>query len=173
MNRLLIGASCVLLASAMIPGNADAVIRTFEVSGNAASNCQGALPSFEGALRKRPLAVQNEGTTTSFVTCAFNTVQDQADLRQISYFGVYLTNTSSAPKVVTCSGVAGFESGTTNVTLSKQVTVPAAGGGTVPLFFQPADNGGNGYYPLAAMSCQIPTSIGITDTYVGYAFDDR
>jgi hypothetical protein len=32
-------------------------------------SCQGALPAYEGKLRKRPMALVNEGSTTAFVTC--------------------------------------------------------------------------------------------------------
>lgn len=144
-----------------------------EMSANAAANCQGALPNFEGSIRKRPLGVQNEGTDASFVTCAFVNQYDSDAPGTIDYFDVFFVNNGSAAATVTCTAVAGFETGIDNVYVSKSTTV--APGSTVHalLHFDETDNGGEPYYPLVSLSCRIPPGVGINDTYVGYLFNDE
>lgn len=161
-----------LLAAVLLPGTAAAVEEEMETSANATASCQGALPNFEGSIRKRPLAVQNEGTANTFVTCSFSSEYDVDDQRQVSYFGAWMSNRSSTPKVVTCTGVAGYDGYSDNVYVAQTVTVPANSAGQSNIFFEPADNGGEGYYPLVSMSCAIPPGIGINDTYVGYVVSD-
>lgn len=148
---------------------AHAADKQMEMAANAAANCQGALPAFETAIRKRPLAVQNEGSSPAFVTCSFVNEYDTADQRQISYFGAYFTNTGNAATNVTCTGTAGYQTMSGVTYISKSVQVPANASSQAPMFFMPADNGGNGYYPLVSISCNIPPGVGINDTYVSYA----
>jgi hypothetical protein len=161
-----------VLAALFLPATAMAVDEEMETAANATANCQGALPNFEGSIRKRPLAVQNEGTATAFVTCSFSNEYDLDDRRQVSYFGAYMINRSSTPKTVACTGVAGYDSYAGNVYISRSITLPANGTTQEEVFFAPADNGGQGYYPLVSMSCSIPPGVGINDTYVGYVVSD-
>lgn len=60
----------LVLSAAVAPSGASAADAARSYSVNAAGACNGALPSFEGALRKRPLAIRNEGATSVFVTCS-------------------------------------------------------------------------------------------------------
>jgi hypothetical protein len=50
------------------------------------------------------------------------------------------------------------------------VVLPANGEGDI--FFDVNDNGGEGYYPLANIQCNLPAGTGISDTYVGFDLDD-
>lgn len=62
---------CVLAAAIVAaPAAVEAapIERTLYV--NASAHCQAALPVFDGLIRKRPLAVVNEGQAGAFVTCA-------------------------------------------------------------------------------------------------------
>jgi hypothetical protein len=163
-------ASFVLAVAGVMAAPAHAALEVNEVGANATSLCQGALPSFEGSLRKRPLALQNEGVSNAFVTCSFSTQYDVSDTRQIGYFGVFFNNRTNAAANVTCTGVAGYNANTTNTFLSKTVSVPANGDASI--FFAPADNGGVGFYPLVNVSCNLLPGIGIADTYVGFNVDD-
>jgi len=168
--------TCVL-ASALLTliiasAPAAAVDEDMETAANATANCQGALPNFEGSIRKRPLGVQNEGTALSFVTCSFSTEYDVLDIAQISYLGAFFSNSTASPVTVTCTAVAGFEKYEANVYISKSVSVPANAPESTALYFQPGDNGGQGYYPIVSMSCALPPGVGIHDTYVGYVVDD-
>jgi hypothetical protein len=88
-----------LAALAPQPGHA------FRVTAQAVAVCQGALPSFEGAIRKRPLAVQNEGTTNAFVTCALNNTGYNAGTTFISSVEIYAQNLNSSTRSITCTAV--------------------------------------------------------------------
>lgn len=160
------------LAALLLPATAAAVDEEMVTSANATANCQGALPNFEGSIRKRPLAVQNEGTATSFVTCSFSSEHDADDRRQVTFFGAYMINRSSAARNVTCTGVAGFDGNDENVYVSKTISLPPNGSAQGEMLFSPADNGGLGYYPLVSMSCSIPPGVGINDTYIGTVVSD-
>ena len=172
MKPLLLPFASAAIASCLLSTPAHAVEEEMEMGGNPTAICQGALPNFEGAIRKRPLAVQNEGTTSSFVTCSFLTGYNPEAWGQVNYFGLYLINSSSTAKTVTCTGVAGYDSGGENAYVSKQVSVPANRAAQESVFFTAEDNDGNGYYPMVSMSCSIPPGVGINDTYVVYMVDD-
>jgi hypothetical protein len=159
------------LATCLVAAPAIGVEKTMETSANATANCQGALPNFEGAIRKRPLAVQNEGSAASFVSCSFSSEYDTEAQRPVSYFGAFFTNGSATARTVTCTGVAGYDTGD-NTYVSKSVTVAPNRLEQADIFFVPGDIGGAGYYPLVSMSCNIPPGVGINDTYVGYVVDD-
>lgn len=171
LSRHLSYSTLIALMLSSSPGAA--IDKQMEMSANAAANCQGALPNFEGSIRKRPLGVQNEGSESAFVTCAFASQYDVAAVTDISHFAAFFVNKGTAEATVACTGVAGFETGESNVYISKSITV--APNSTVHAFLQfwQDDNGGESFYPLVSMSCKIPPGVGINDTYVGYTFNDE
>jgi len=71
MNLNLLSVILAGVLVALVSTEASAVDLERLSMANAVGRCQGALPNYEGAIRKRPLAVQNEGTGSAFVTCAF------------------------------------------------------------------------------------------------------
>ena len=71
--RTTLVASLALAATLSVP---DA--RAGSTVQNAVGNCNGALPGFEGALRKRPLAIANEGTSSAFVSCTLPVNQSES-----------------------------------------------------------------------------------------------
>lgn len=162
----------MLLILAFAAAPAAAADEDMETAANATANCQGALPNFEGSIRKRPLGVQNEGTVLSFVTCSFSTEYDVDDIAQISYVGAFFTNINAAAVTVSCTAVAGFQTYGPTVYVSKSISVPPNAPESSGLYFLPGDNGGQGYYPLVSISCSLPPGVGIHDTYVGYVVDD-
>lgn len=88
------------LAGLSILGTSDARAATvsrlnYQNGGNA---CTGALPTFEGALRKRPQAIANEGTSTAFVTCSLE-ANDLNSARGINAFMSFANSTASAASV--------------------------------------------------------------------------
>lgn len=86
--------------------------RTYQNGGNA---CTGALPTYEGALRKRPQAIVNEGTTNAFVTCSTSTEEMGASWPHHAYLRV--RNYNAVAVSVTCTFVNGgdHEGSTTSV----------------------------------------------------------
>lgn len=69
-------------------------------------NCNGALPGYEGALRKRPLGIINEGTGNAFVSCG-TSVDEGGNLGNINAV-VYLINRGTTAQAVTCTFVDGL-----------------------------------------------------------------
>jgi hypothetical protein len=134
-----------------------------------AARCQGALPAFETAIRKRPLAVQNEGTAASFITCGFEFDAAEAINNAAVLVDTYFSNNTGAPVVVRCTGVTGWAGGE-NEFVSFQTTIEANGSGTETggnLFWEEGDFAAGGMSTgLIAISCNLPPGVGINDTYV-------
>lgn len=123
----------------------------------AAAACQSALPVFDGVIRKRPMAVQNEGTSSSFITCGlegrFYAVPSS------SMVGVLVTNNTAQAATLNCTLVDGGDGLMFPVYMPKSVNL-GPNAATVTVSWQPGDNGGaNFIYP--AISCQLPPGIGI------------
>lgn len=134
----------------------------------AAENCQAALPSFDGRIRKRPLAVQNESGATAFVTCAMKgTLAVQAINQEVR---VWLINNGGAARNITCTLVDGRNLGLSDpIFLTKSTTVATADSSEI--VWLPADNGGNAFlYP--ALSCGLPPGTGIRYTGRLYQYED-
>lgn len=145
-----------------------------ELHGNAsnpAARCQGALPVFEMAIRKRPLAVVNEGTNDAFVTCGFEYDAVDAEDNAPILLDTYFSNRTAAPVTVTCTAVTGFDTGVNEfVSLTTQSIAPGAQGN---LFWEAADFPDDGLLSgLVSISCNLPAGTAINDTYIWWAADD-
>lgn len=152
-----------------IAGQASAVTVTNVMSAQATTHCQGALPAFETAFRKRPLSYKNEGAASSFVTCAFPINLGTA-LAGGSGLDVYFGNESAASVTVTCNAVSGYFTGN-NEYSSKSVTIAAGEQGD--LLWSDADFPTNGLGDgLITISCSLPPAVGINDTYTVWSSDD-
>jgi hypothetical protein len=152
-----------------VAGQAAAVNVTNVISTQGTARCQGALPNFEGAFRKRPLVYKNEGTASAFVTCAFP-INSGTALGGGDGLDVYFSNDGAADASITCNAVSGYYTGT-NEYSSKSVTVPAGTQGD--LFWQETDFPTNGLGDgLITISCQLPVATGINDTYTVWVSDD-
>ncbi|MGY1531451.1 hypothetical protein [Luteimonas sp. A649] len=66
--------------------------------------CAAALPAFEGLVRKRPLAIQNEGSSTAFVSCAPPQFGGHASNPQLG-LDIFVANMGASAATVTCTGV--------------------------------------------------------------------
>ena len=123
----------------------------------ATAACQSALPVFDGVIRKRPLAVQNEGDSTSFITCGFE--GRFYAVESVNRLGVILTNTGDEAATVNCTLVDGRNSIADPVYRPKSIELPA-NASSIELGWSPSDNEGASFiYP--AVSCAIPPGIGI------------
>ena len=124
-------------------------------------DCQGALPSFEGSLRKRPLAIQNEGTGDAFVTCAFE--GSNGATRDTTQISVILRNLGPTAVNVSCTLVDGGIGLYTPSYFTKTVSVAPGATTNSAISWVAADNGGLGFiYP--AMSCNLPPGVAIPGT---------
>jgi hypothetical protein len=163
----------LLFASGLLvsAGGTNAYERAGEHVQNATGVCQAALPAFEGQIRKRPLALQNEGTSNAFVSCSLMGVISHATgLFAGKVFGVqlWLDNNSGAPISVTCTLVEGRSGGTENVHIVKTVTMPAGSKDNEMSWSQDPDFGGGMLNGSPSISCNLLPGTGISSTHVHY-----
>jgi len=118
-------------------------------------NCQPATPSQITQIRRRPLAVINEGSQIEFATCAFET--EEVSLNVVG-FNTRLTNLSEVTVTVNCSGVVGDEAANAQYFPKTLVLAPGASG---TLSWSAADNGGLLFTKSVALSCALPPFVGL------------
>lgn len=137
---------------------------------NATGACQGALPNFEGHLRKRPTGIVNQGTSNAFVSCS--TTQNWNNPAPAEIFGVVLTNTTGAPLTVDCTLSAGVNYiGFMAPTLfPKSFEVPA--GETEEFQWNAEDDNGGMAFPASLnVSCNLPAGAELGSVYYHIAED--
>jgi hypothetical protein len=125
---------------------------------NAVESCQGSLPSFEGSLRKRPLAISNEGSSSAFVSCSM--AADLASPSGVTAVAALFTNRTAAAVTVNCTLVSGVAAPFgAPVYLPKALPV-AANSASVVAWTSAADNGGDAFV-LANLNCTVPVGVEI------------
>lgn len=72
------------------------------VGSNATGVCQGALPVYDTEIRKRPLALRNEGDASAYVSCS---LPSNVLANIIAY--TYVVNRNAAAVDVDCTFIAG------------------------------------------------------------------
>ncbi|WP_457007542.1 hypothetical protein [Luteimonas sp. A537] len=155
-----IAAGLLVAASA----SAAPVIRAHTV--NAAGACNGALPSYEGELRKRPLGVQNEGTAPAFVTCSLpGDFYASANLMLVAAF----TNQNAAPVDVNCTFVDGMTPPFDAPAYYPQTITVAANGANIGEWLPPE---GQAFSSLANVSCSLPAGVALNVLEVAYVEDN-
>ena len=158
-----IGAVLVAVASCATPAHAT------RVTAQATAICQGALPAFETAIRKRPLAVQNEGTTNAFVTCSFVNPGITVGTTQILSASVQLQNLHQETQRVFCTAVSSdaVPAPVPPLYLTKSVFVTPSATASTELTFSAQEFQG-GQFLLAgntiSVQCNLPPGVGITGT---------
>jgi hypothetical protein len=152
-------------AVSIITAPALAVDRTVFAQANGSGACQAALPSYEGQIRKRPLAIQNEGSAGAFMTCS--PVSLQGNALHASGHELVLINNTAVARQVNCTGVTGPQGATTY--MPKSVSVP--GNGAASLSWLGADGVDSENLHTMNMSCMIPPGIGIRTVYTRQVVD--
>lgn len=155
MSRTLLPLAAI--AALAIPSTADAGVLTDSQATMAAGACQSALPVFDGVIRKRPLAVQNEGDSTSFVTCGLDGKLFPAE--ETSTVAIALTNVSDAEVLVNCTLVDGRSGFADPVYLPRSLAI--AGGTTLATINWTAEDNGGVNFVYPAISCSLPPGAGI------------
>ena len=118
--HLVLAASCIACAVAAPVANAAPAMQQYTAGAPAA--CRPALPAYDGAIRTRPTAMANEGTTTAFVSCSnWSMPFFQANYDTV----VVLKNNSSVAVNVTCTLVAGGDTGPAPTYSTKTVSLAA------------------------------------------------
>jgi hypothetical protein len=165
----------VAIVSTLAIGQAHAVNEQLTFSSNPSARCQPATKASEALIRKRPLAMVNEGTSNATINCAFELEARQTLAQQVT---VFLSNSTATAVNATCTGVSGWEGMTEEPGVPPvlteyvpvQLSVPAGGQSEA---FQWADaDFENGTGGLISVSCVLPPGVAINDTYADVLIDD-
>jgi hypothetical protein len=150
-------------------GTADAITSVRQFNQNATGVCQSALPVFDGQIRKRPLAVQNEGTASAFVSCAF--MSPAAGGAGVDQIRLYADNNTGSPVDITCTLVSGVSHNGVPRYFPKTITMPA-NSGLNEFLWTAADNGGVNFNDIAlSASCNLPVGTGLSLSEIYYTVD--
>lgn len=175
INPLQPALSAALLTTALglafAAGDAQAVTPVHSFIQNATGACQSALPAFDGQIRKRPLAIQNEGNASAFVSCSLmGTTRSVAGIFTIQ---VLADNNTASSVTLTCTLVTGLSKFGTQQFLPKTITMPANSGGlTNVLGWNRLDNGGMFFNNFTVnVSCNLPVGTGLSRISVFFEED--
>ncbi len=139
-------------------GQAEAVTVNRDYLTHGTASCQAALPVFDGKIRKRPKAIANEGTSSAFVTCGFDSINNAGT--GFSAISIFFINRSGIAKTVNCTFVNGIFDNVLSPSLVRSVAMPTT---AAPAFLgvtAATDNGGNNF-AAPAISCEIPAGVEI------------
>lgn len=115
-------AASATLALASLAVHAPAAHAQALPAGNAVAFCQSSLPTADVNIRKSPIFVANQGSTSSFVTCSLPANGGGNN----DYVAVYLNNTKGTDTDVSCTMVDGVSPVLFGAEYYPQtVTVPA------------------------------------------------
>lgn len=138
---------------------------------NAGATCLPALPRFDEAVRKRPLALANEGSAASFVTC--NYTVDERALRSkggVERFDIIAKNQGSRAEMVTCTAVVGVDDGRASYLVQSVSLRP---GERNAMEWVATDYGfANGWEGPVNMSCLLPAGTALNEGHVHWDYAD-
>lgn len=155
-KNLVLGAM-VAMGAAFAASDASAATTTRDHLSHGTASCQSALPVFDGNIRKRPMALGNEGASTAFVTCDTDSISNSASGH--SQVAIFFGNRAGAVDVqVNCTLVDGAF--VANGFFPKTSTEMGAGGSAVISWEATADNGGDNFI-APAISCGLPAGVDI------------
>lgn len=165
-NAFLAIAAIVAGSTVAVPAAAVIVERT--KLQNATGLCQAALPAFDGLIRKRPLAVVNEGSATAFVTCSImaNNSFSYPQTRVTASFGAM----EGASGTVNCTLVDGLQGGTyTTRYATRSIAVASPQNVRMEWDAETFTTGPTGIV-IPNISCSLPPGISIN--YVRNTYED-
>ena len=126
---------------------------------NAVGYCQGALPSFDTEIRKRPLAVRNEGIAHAFVSCsvAYNAAGGNTTV------SVIMVNRNAVVTAVDCTFVDGLvaEVGAPGFPAYYPQSLALLPGEINGIAWEADDFDLTSFSPWANLSCALPPGVEI------------
>lgn len=167
--RIAGAAACLAALVALAAVDADAGSYGRRFIQTPVNNCQPALPAFDGQIRKRPKAVQNEGTSTAFVTCAWTSqgVHGVGAGENPRGLMVRFSVPDGVTRNVSCTVVLGtITEDLPTLTVSR--TVGAGAYQTITL--TPQSFGRDDEFPhgLVSLSCALPPGMAINDSLLSF-----
>ncbi|MEO6366287.1 MAG: hypothetical protein ABIO38_09625 [Luteimonas sp.] len=140
-------------------GPADALTVTRSYFSHGTANCQAALPVYDGNIRKRPKAVANEGTSSAFVTCDFDSISNAGT--GFSQINIFFINRSGVAKTVNCAFVNGIYNITHSPSLVKSVVLPTTSTNPTALGVSAGADNAGANFSAPAVSCELPAGVEI------------
>lgn len=136
---------------------------------NATGFCQSALPVFDTQIRKRPLGINNEGSSNAFISCSI-----PIGFRPVSVDNgvIFMTNRNAAPVDVSCTLVDGVvaDVGIPGLPAYYPQTITLAAGMPAIMIWDPADFGLTTFSVYQNYSCNLPAGVEIN--LVGNDYSD-
>ena len=129
----------------------------------AVGSCQGALPTYDAMLRKKPTGIVNEGTRTAFVSCGVTTNV----FGQTTQVDVQLSNLSGQPVTVTCTLMTGTL-GVPTTSFTQSLYIPVTGSTGMITFSSLELNNDQPFDNEQAVSCKLPPQVELNSTGVVY-----
>lgn len=117
--------------------------------------CQPALPTYEGAFRKRPRGIRNEGAQTAFLNCGLLTRGTTAKHTAVE---IKLYNPTGSFQTVDCTLVDGPNLGDAPPSISITKSVSMNQFAPIVIRWDTTDNSGANYL-LPALSCAVPAGV--------------
>jgi hypothetical protein len=139
-----------------------------QINSGPVNHCQAALPVFDGKIRKRPLAVVNEGDSNAFVTCSLSTIGPRF-FSTSTFFEFYVSYNGPQPSAdITCTVVGGVEGGTGNAAPEFDTRTGTFERGAVPDSFTyiPEQFNGDRLPDVISFQCNLPPGGAIHDMYL-------
>ena len=157
-----------LVTAIGISGQAAAVDRQHSSFHGAVGVCQAPLPSFEGAFRKRPLGIANEGGSTAFISCALSA--QTVNSPGIHLLLVFFINRGAANAKVSCTLINGLASPLGVPSFFPKTAFTTGGNQVIGVTWRQDDNGGTPFI-APSISCAIPPGVEINATQIFYDID--
>lgn len=125
---------------------------------NAPAMCHPALLRFDSDVRKRPLAVVNEGASSAFVTCSLpvNLANDNG----VESFYAVLRNLSGSSRTVKCTAVYGVDDGGALYVVRNVSVLP---GQRLRIELDADDFELDRLHNRVGISCLLPAMVGINE----------
>lgn len=142
----------------------DARAERIFVNSGAADHCRPALPAFDGLIRTRPLAMQNEGDAGAFVTCSIPAqVGGSGNRANVIAFFVFRDAAAAGPDSVDVTCTAVGSTGVDGPVATETVAVSTAlSRGEQRAIGWTASRFSHGRLPPAlSFSCLLPPGIGL------------
>lgn len=158
------------IGGALIAGSAHAVTQPRQSVSLPTNYCQAALPAFEGLIRKRPLAVQNEGAATAFITCSYPSGEGRGIGGSVTTrVWQFFLNNSGGDITINCTGVSGNDGATSPQFIVKSLVVAPGDTSSQISWFASDFAGAPAVFPSQGQfstSCAIPPGGGLRQAYV-------
>jgi hypothetical protein len=167
--RYVTSSAALLLLAATMQANADEQPRI--INSGPVTACQAATPVFSDKIRKRPLAVKNEGTSSAFVTCSFTTIGPRG-LSTPTRYELFVSNTGPDADI-TCTAVGGVEGGTGTNTpeFDVRTTHLVSGGEPIAFTYIPGQFQNDILPAVFSISCNLQPGMAVHDMYVFFSED--